>query len=231
MQIRLATYNIHRCRGYDKKKDPARINAVLEQIDPDIVAFQEADYAGTVEELDFVTGDVSLYQVAGPTITSGSSRYVNILISRYPPVAVRKINLSYPGREKRGALDVDIDCHGTVIRVMATHLGLKPAERRKQAEILLERIHDPALSRDITILMGDMNEWFLWGRPHRLIHRYFGRSPAIATYPSRFPLFPLDKIWCHPPGRLNRVNKHDTSLARSASDHLPLTGCLRLYAG
>ena len=228
MHIRLATYNVHRCIGYDKKRDPKRINAVLEQIRPDIVAFQEVVYAGTVDELDFITKDPTLSIVVGPTITAGPSNYGNVLVSRYPPVAVRKINLSYPGREKRGAVDVDIDCHGTIIRVIATHLGLAPAERRSQAGILLERIEQPDVRRDITILMGDMNEWFLWGRPLRWIHEYFGRSPSIATYPARFPLFSLDKIWCHPSALLNRVDKHDTRLARSASDHLPLTGCLDL---
>lgn len=228
MHILLATYNIHRCRGYDKKINPERINAVLEQIGPDIVAFQEVAYAGTVNEFDFIAKDQFLYQEAGPTMTSGSSKYGNVLVSRYPPVAVRKINLSYPGREKRGALDVDIDCGGTIVRVIATHLGLAPGERRTQARILLERIEAREARRDITVLMGDMNEWFLWGRPLRLIHQYFGRSRAIATYPARFPLFSLDKIWCHPPELLKRVKRHDTPLARTASDHLPLTGRLDL---
>ena len=39
--LRIATYNIHRCRGLDGRTRPERIAAVLESIDADIVALQE----------------------------------------------------------------------------------------------------------------------------------------------------------------------------------------------
>ena len=39
--MRVATYNIHRCRGMDRRVRPERIAAVLATIDPDVVALQE----------------------------------------------------------------------------------------------------------------------------------------------------------------------------------------------
>jgi endonuclease/exonuclease/phosphatase family metal-dependent hydrolase len=231
MQLTLATYNIHRCIGADRKKRPARISQVLTQIDPDIVALQEVEYSGSVNELDFVAREPGLHVMPGPTMDLGSSKYGNVLISRYPPLEVRKINLSHPGRERRGAIDVDIDCRGTMVRVIATHLGLAPGERRSQAKKLLSRIDDQGEKKKITILMGDMNEWFLWGRPLRWIHGYFGRSPDIATYPARLPIFALDKIWCHPVPVLRDLRRHATPQSRVASDHLPLVGVLNLSHG
>ncbi|MDW7774659.1 MAG: endonuclease/exonuclease/phosphatase family protein [Desulfobulbaceae bacterium] len=228
MQLKLATYNIRRCIGSDGQKNPDRISEVLAEINPDILALQEVEYVHTVDDIDFTGKDTSLYKMLGPTMLLGQSNYGNVLVSRFPPVAIRKINLSYPGRERRGALDVDLDCRGTVVRVIATHLGLRPVERRNQARKLLAVIDDPALKRDITILMGDMNEWFLWGRPLRWIHDYFGSSRDVATYPARFPVLALDKIWCHPAPLLIRLRKHRTRLAGIASDHLPLVGYVDL---
>jgi len=45
-QLRIATYNIHRCRGLDGRTRPARIIAVLSSIDADVVALQEVVGAG-----------------------------------------------------------------------------------------------------------------------------------------------------------------------------------------
>jgi len=44
--VRIATYNIHRCRGIDGRTRPDRIAAVLRAIDADVVALQEVVGAG-----------------------------------------------------------------------------------------------------------------------------------------------------------------------------------------
>ena len=36
--LRIATYNIHRCRGMDRRVMPARIIEVLREVDADIIA-------------------------------------------------------------------------------------------------------------------------------------------------------------------------------------------------
>jgi len=70
--------------------------------------------------------------------------------------------------------------------------------------------------------MGDLNEWFLWGRPLRYLQRHFKSGPAPATFPARFPLFALDRIWVEPRENLVSVKTVNNSLTRLASDHLPL---------
>ena len=40
-QIRVATYNVHKCRGLDGRTRPERIAHVISQLDADIVALQE----------------------------------------------------------------------------------------------------------------------------------------------------------------------------------------------
>jgi endonuclease/exonuclease/phosphatase family metal-dependent hydrolase len=41
IRIRLATYNIHKCRGLDRRTSPQRIAAVIAELDADVVALQE----------------------------------------------------------------------------------------------------------------------------------------------------------------------------------------------
>lgn len=40
-RFRIATYNIHKCRGLDRRVRPAPILEVLREIDPDVIALQE----------------------------------------------------------------------------------------------------------------------------------------------------------------------------------------------
>jgi endonuclease/exonuclease/phosphatase family metal-dependent hydrolase len=134
-------------------------------------------------------------------------------------VDTRNIDLSFGSREPRGALDADIDCHGHLLRVIATHLGLRPAERRHQIRLLLQAFDTDRMP---VILTGDLNEWFVWGRPLRWLVSHFEPAPAPPTFPSRFPVFALDRLWISPRHRLVQVKVHATPLARLASDHLPL---------
>jgi endonuclease/exonuclease/phosphatase family metal-dependent hydrolase len=157
--------------------------------------------------------------VEGPTRYGPERRYGNAVLSHYPICARRAIDLSFGSREPRGAVDADIDCNGHPLRVVATHLGLRLAERRDQIRRLLQ-VFDT--DRMPVILMGDINEWFVWGRSLRWLVSHFQAVPAPATFPSRWPILPLDRIWIRPRHRLVHVEVHSTPLARLASDHLPL---------
>jgi endonuclease/exonuclease/phosphatase family metal-dependent hydrolase len=76
------------------------------------------------------------------------------------------------------------------------------------------------------VLLGDLNEWLLWGRPLRWLNRHFASTANPRTYPARFPLFALDRIWARPRTLLRSVETHTSPLARLASDHLPLKAVL-----
>jgi endonuclease/exonuclease/phosphatase family metal-dependent hydrolase len=106
------------------------------------------------------------------------------------------------------------------LRVVATHLGLRPAERREQVQRLLRLFTWGPDER--AVLMGDLNEWFLWGRPLRRLHRHFKPTPACNTFPAKMPFLALDRMWAHPGEILRELKAHDSPLARVASDHLPL---------
>jgi endonuclease/exonuclease/phosphatase family metal-dependent hydrolase len=218
--LTVATYNIHGAVGVDGRFAPRRVAAVLGEIEADIIALQEVPLGGNgVDVLALLRDATGFHAVEGPTEDSSRRRYGNAVLSRYPVTTTRTIDLSFGSREARGALDADIDCHGHPLRVIATHLGLRPAERRDQIQRLLQAFDTDRMP---VLLMGDVNEWFVWGRSLRWLVSHFKAAPAPCTFPSRWPVFALDRIWISPRQRLLHVEVHKSALARIASDHLPL---------
>jgi len=139
---------------------------------------------------------------------------------------VRRIDLHIPPREPRCALDVDVAVDGRAIRVITTHPGLAPWERRLQVQRLTEAIvRDPSL---LTVVLEDINEWFFLARTLRHLGAPFGQSSRARTWPSWQPLFALDRIWVHSPEALAAVWVHTSPTARCASDHLPLVGMIKV---
>ena len=219
--LTIATYNIHGAVGTDGRFMPTRVAAVLREMNTDIIALQEVPLGGstTPNVLNLLQHASGFYAVEGPACDRPDRRYGNAVLSRYPIVSTRTIDLSFGSREPRGALDADVNCHGHMLRVVATHLGLRPAERRDQIRRLLQKFDTEEMP---VILLGDINEWFMWGKSLRLLESHFQAVPAPRTFPSFKPLFALDRIWIRPRHRLVNVKVHGTPLARKASDHLPL---------
>ena len=219
----VATWNIHGAVGTDGRYAPARIVDVLREIGADIVALQEVASAQAHEnflrDLEQATG---YGIVAGLLRQRRGSDFGNAVLSRYPVISVDHLDLCVRRYEPRGALDVCIDMGlAAPLRVVATHLGLRPGERREQVRRIVA-----AVERDSphpTLLMGDLNEWYLWGRPLRWLHAHLRDAPAAArTFPANRPLFALDRIWVSPTGAVRRLERHLSALSRTASDHLPL---------
>lgn len=220
--LKIATYNIHGGVGSDGRFVPNRIAAAIDAIDADIIALQEVESRATgFDMLEFLAAETELRPIAGPTLLTANGDYGNGILTRLRVRDSRLLDLSWPGREPRGAIDAELMVDSrTQLRVIATHLGLRPAERRQQVRRLLAAFeHDRALP---TVFMGDVNEWFLVGRPLRWLHRHFQQTPSPASFPARMPLFALDRIWVKPRTLLQKIQCLDTPLMRAASDHLPV---------
>lgn len=222
MQLKLASYNIHACIGTDGRFDPFRIAAVINELDADIVALQEVEHhlVNDIDLLDFLAQQTGMYGLAGPTMFRESRHYGNAILSRHSPASHRLIDVSLDAHEPRGVIQVSLNINNHRLLVYATHLGLKPVERRVQVKKILSLFENE--TADSTVLMGDLNEWFLWGRPLRWLKAYFDVTPAVRSFPSALPFLALDRIWVSPRQQLIKVAVHKTALARKASDHLPV---------
>ena len=129
--------------------------------------------------------------------------------------------LDLPSLEPRGALIADIRLHGRELRVAAVHLGLRPADRRRQAEALVAAMGRLA-DRRPTILMGDLNEWSPNGPAIASLSEGFVASTPIRTFHTSLPVAALDRIFVSSGIRFRHVGLHRSTAALRASDHLPL---------
>lgn len=231
--LRVASYNVHKCVGTDMRRDPLRTLRVIAELDADIVALQEADRrfgdrAGLLD-LGLLREMTGLAPV--PTGKAGPAHgwHGNLLLTRNAAIeAVRPLRL--PGLEPRGALVADLQHAGRPLRVIAAHLGLLKASRLMQSRALVRALEDEADGRS-TLLMGDLNEWRV-SRNSSLapLAARKGAAAAVPSFPSRFPVLALDRIMASPCAEVLGIARHDSALARIASDHLPVKAWLRLPA-
>ena len=226
-EMKLASYNIHLCIGRDGEFSPHRIASVISELDADVVALQEVSL-GTpgFNMLEYLSSACAMTPIAGPTLVTASGEYGNAILTRLDHDDIHRWNISVARREPRGAIEIRVYQEGQTVRVIATHLGLRPAERRRQIRTLLKIVETD--NRFPIVLLGDVNEWFLWGRPLRWMHRHFKQTPALATFPAGRPLFALDRIWVEPHRILQGMAVHASDTARLASDHLPIVAKLDL---
>jgi endonuclease/exonuclease/phosphatase family metal-dependent hydrolase len=214
--LRIGSYNVHGCRGTDGRKDAARIAAVIEETGCDTVGLQESDY-----RLDFIAKKTGMQAIPGLTLLRHDGPYGNALLTRRKVLAVRRLGFTYTGREPRNALDVDLEVGSEAVRVIVTHLGLWPAERRFQVRKILELLRESPINERV-IVLGDINEWMPLGRPLRWLNGLFGGSIVERSFPSRWPLLALDRVWVRPRKALLALKAHRSPVAAVASDHLPV---------
>jgi endonuclease/exonuclease/phosphatase family metal-dependent hydrolase len=151
----------------------------------------------------------------------------NALLTRLPLLDVHRLDLSIATREPRGAVAATLDLgQGRLLHVLAAHLGLRLGDRRFQVRQILDYLD--SVRNEFVVVLGDFNDW-LPGRSaaHVMDHR-LGRPPRRASFPTSWPVLPLDRIWVRPRTRLRRIFVHASSLARRASDHLPVVAELDL---
>jgi len=204
-------------------QSPERCAAVLKEISADVIVLQEVESrpGHELDALAYLAQETGSSAIAGATMMLEDAHYGNALLTRLPVGEVRRHDLGVSGREPRAALDVDFELDGCKLQLLATHLGLRPAERREQVQRLLQLLNTE--QQDVVILAGDLNEWFLWGRPLRALHRIFPNTPYRRSWPAHRPVFALDRIWVHPHQALHNLAVHRSAMSRLASDHLPLT--------
>ncbi|WP_424134639.1 endonuclease/exonuclease/phosphatase family protein [Roseomonas chloroacetimidivorans] len=229
--LTVASYNVHKCVGTDKRFDPARVAEVIAELDADILALQEADrrFGRRVGLLDMaeIERRTGLRLVPLSTTPGGHGWHGNALLLREGQVT-RLHRMALPGGEPRGAVMVEMELQAGPLRVIAAHFGLLRRHRAQQVAAILSALaqHDDMP----TIMLGDLNEWRPGRRSSlRALAGPFGHAhPGPATFPSRLPILPLDRIFGRPHGLVRALQAHDTPLSRIASDHLPLKGRLDL---
>ena len=235
--MRVATYNLHKCRGLDGRVRPSRIVQVLSEINADIVALQEVvcleGKAREDHQARYIAEELGYHVELGENRQHKGGAYGNVLLSRFPIYHARNYDISIRGRERRGCLRANVRLEdGGWLHIFNLHLGTSFFERRKQARKLFGQqiLTDRELPGN-KIILGDFNEWTR-GLASRLLGLHFrnaGRHPRLSsrgTYPGVFPLLNLDHVYFDQTLKLAGFSVHRTRTALIASDHLPLVADL-----
>src|SRR4029453_4599105 len=142
--LRVATYNIHRCRGLDGRTRPERIAEVLQAIAADVIALQEVvgagpGHAGHAQELG-----VALCMGWGmaPARTLRCHELGNVGLSRFPIAHHTRYALSWKTCDPRCCHRVDLDLGGHPLHLYNVHFGTAILERRVQAARLAGIVSD-----------------------------------------------------------------------------------------
>ncbi|HEV2911770.1 MAG TPA: endonuclease/exonuclease/phosphatase family protein [Pyrinomonadaceae bacterium] len=239
--FRIVTYNVHKCRGLDRRVRPARIAAVLRETEADLIALQEVlSIEGSVPERDqarFLAEELGMYFCVGENRRLDGGAYGNVTLSRWPLDNVQNYDITWRGREPRGCLRADATPGpSALIHVFNIHLGTAFFERRHQARQLVASpiLANPSLG-GARLVLGDFNEW-----THGLASQLLGAHLESAdlrhhlrrarTYPGPLPFLHLDHIYYDRALELQRLTLHRSRTALIASDHLPLVADFRLRA-
>ena len=229
--IKVASYNMRKGVGLDRRRDPGRVLSVLGELDADIVALQEADRRFGTRASAIPPHMLEEHSDYVPVALDGRPLSLgwhgNALLVRRGTEIEESHSLHLPTLEPRGAACGEIVVEGRPLRVIGTHLDLSGLRRRDQIRSLLAFVG--ACNRDLpTVIMGDFNQW---GRTTGAM-REFSPDWQIVTpgrsYPSRQPVATLDRIVASKHWRLVETEVHHTGLAAVASDHLPVIAKLEL---
>jgi endonuclease/exonuclease/phosphatase family metal-dependent hydrolase len=216
--IRVMTWNVHGALGRNKDFDIARVMELVRAHQPDIVALQEIDSRrGAGDFFSYLREEFSGFGIDARSIATADGDYGQILLSRWNIARSHVYDISFQEREPRRAICASIATPHGDIRIIATHLGLNFWERNAQLRSLLQIVGDKP---ELTILVGDFNDWIWAGSVRNVLRRVLPGRTRHRTFPSRRPIFRLDRIYCRP-GR-SLVQSFVDHQAAEVSDHLPV---------
>jgi len=224
MKLRLATWNIRKCIGLDRRRDPHRTARVIASLGADIVALQEADKrlgrrpAALSEGLIETETGLRAVDAGGHEPSVGWHGNAVLLSKRV--TLERRYKLHLPGIEPRGALILDLSAEDRPLRVVAVHLGFLRAYRRAQLARIRTRLD--AMPDRPTVVLGDFNEWSD-DQGLEPLQGFEVHAPGRTFHTAR-PVAALDRIAFTASVKMLRSGVVQTRETRVASDHLPVWG-------
>ncbi len=222
--LRVASYNIRKCVGLDRRRDPERTLAVINEIDADIIALQEADRRigarASAIPPELLHRD-SRYRAAGlGGRTQSMGWHGNAILLRDDIHLVDCVQLTLPTLEPRGAVQADVQVHGRLLRIIGMHLDLSGLRRHSQVRSIVQATD--SANAPPAIIMGDCNAWRRQAASMRTMATHFDMVETGPSFHSRRPVAELDRIFHCRTLAIARGGVHHSVLAARASDHLPV---------
>ena len=196
LPLRIASYNIRKAVGTDRRRDPDRVLRVISDLGADVVALQEADLRLPPRRPVFLRQEIfertGLVPVSFEHGRESLGWHGNALLVSPGFEVIERHHHDLPGLEPRG--------------LVSALLGMIPPGEEMP-----------------TLIAGDFNERSLEVGLGRLSRRFQILSGG-PTYHSRRPVFALDRMAVTQEFQPLHLGVHRSAEADRASDHLPLVG-------
>ena len=242
--LRVATYNIHKgVRGVGARRRLEIHNLALgiEALDTDLVFLQEvllfhAREAKHFDRTSFGWPEAGQAEFLAPDGYHSAYRtnaitrhgeHGNALLSRWPIGDIGHHDVSDHRFEQRGLLHVPVVWQGMTLHAVVAHFGLIHASRVRQVQRLAEFVQAAVPAGEPLLVAGDFNDW---GERLDPAMTALGLTRAVApdgasaqrvTFPSRVPVFALDRVYMRGFRCVSTMVPRGAAWARM-SDHLPL---------
>ncbi|MEA3001374.1 MAG: hypothetical protein QOH81_162 [Sphingomonadales bacterium] len=227
--IRVASYNMRKAIGTDRRRRPERTLEVLRELDADVIALQEADRRfgarASAIPLDLIEAQSDYKPVPFGARDGSIGWHGNALLVRKDVEIVHREMLHLPSLEPRGAVLADLRVHGEDLRVVGMHLDLSGLWRRRQAHRILACIQHREAAMP-TVVMGDLNEWSAQGGCLREFAHHLSFAACGRSFHTRRPVVQLDRIMVTRELSVAESGVHQSAASRKASDHYPVWAAL-----
>ena len=230
--LTVATYNIRKALGTDRKRNPDRVMRVIAALNADVVCLQEADRRWQPRPPALDKSDL-LEQTGLRAVQFEHGReslgwHGNAILVRDGIEAIETDHFDLPGAEPRGGVSAVLSKDGVRIRFVGVHLGLLRGSRKRQLSAIRSFMD---MRDDVpTVIAGDFNERSTQTGLGRLAKSYQLLAPR-PTYHARRPIVALDRIAVSAQFIGRQVAAFNEGEARFASDHLPLVAKLEIRDG
>ena len=244
--ITVASYNMRKAIGTDRRRNPQRVLDVLHEIDADIVALQEADkrFGGRASAVPHELIDEhgmykpvhfgrrhrrTLERIPGGARaerliklkTRNIGWHGNALLVKRHIGVIDVCAIDLPTLEPRGAVMAELLIGDRPLRVIGMHLDLSGLWRRRQMRAILHAIAS-RVQKMPTVLMGDTNDWRDAAGCLRDLGPHYQVAPTGPSFHSRHPVACLDRIIVHTDLSIEAAGVHRSAASKRASDHLPV---------
>lgn len=229
--MRVASYNIRKCLGIDRRRKPDRIIEVLNEIDADIVFLQEVDRrvgkrTSTLSP-EMLSANTD-YHVADVSVRDHSlGWHGNVILVKRTVQIENAWRIELPTLEPRGAVAADVIFENQKVRCIGVHLALVAKTRHAQIKVLVSTIQKTHESPP-TVVAGDFNEWRHTTRNLDQFGDHFQLVTPTPTFHTAVPVAALDRIIISRDIDMLNAGTHKSRQSKVASDHFPIWADLKL---
>jgi endonuclease/exonuclease/phosphatase family metal-dependent hydrolase len=240
-RLRVLSYNIHKGFSANSRRFVLQnIKEAILALPPiDIIFLQEVVGRNQRNEerieswplgsqVEFLAEQHWPYFIYGSNASYDVGNHGNAVLSRHPIEWGHNMNISTNRFERRGFLHAKIRVPGlrTPLDCFCVHLDLLARGRKRQIREVLETFAVRTASKDPILLAGDFNDWSqkisTSLEKQRLIEAFqFLDGYHAPTFPSRFPVLKLDRIYTRGLLPLN-AQVFRNGIWKKLSDHAPL---------